>query len=209
MANEILYMKLEQNVEIQQKVVFLKDIGKLVCKDPHILAKAKALKVYSFKENDKKRQVISVLKIIEMLQQIEPTLTIENIGETDVIIEWVNVNRHKTPIQTIKIIFVCLVCFFGTAYTVMSFHNDTGITQLLTQLYEMATGRTSEGYTILEFSYSIGLAVGIIVFFNHIGPRRITKDPTPVEVEFRKYEKDVNTSLIETADREGKSIDVS
>lgn len=58
MANEILYMKLEQNVEIQQKVVFLKDIGKLVCKDPHILAKAKALKVYSFKENDKKRQVI-------------------------------------------------------------------------------------------------------------------------------------------------------
>lgn len=51
--------------------------------------------------------------------------------------------------------------------------------------------------------------MGIIVFFNHIGGRRITKDPTPIEVEMRVYEKDVNDALIETADREGKTIDVS
>lgn len=61
----------------------------------------------------------------------------------------------------------------------------------------------------MEVSYSIGLAVGIILFFNHIGGRRITKDPTPIEVEMRIYERDVNDALIETADREGKTIDVS
>lgn len=58
-------------------------------------------------------------------------------------------------------------------------------------------------------AYSIGLAIGIIVFFNHIGGRRITKDPTPIEVEMRIYEDDVNNALVETADREGKTIDVS
>jgi stage V sporulation protein AA len=46
------------------------------------------------------------------------------------------------------------------------------------------------------------------VFFNHIGGRRITKDPTPIEVEMRTYERDVNTALIETAGREGKVKDV-
>ena len=46
------------------------------------------------------------------------------------------------------------------------------------------------------------------MFFNHIGGRRITKDPTPIEVEMRIYEKDVNTSLIETSDREGDTLDV-
>ena len=61
----------------------------------------------------------------------------------------------------------------------------------------------------LEVTYSIGLAVGIIVFFNHIGGRRITKDPTPIKVEMRIYEDDVNNALVETADREGKTIDVS
>ena len=45
--------------------------------------------------------------------------------------------------------------------------------------------------------------------FNHIGGRRITKDPTPIEVEMRIYEDDVNNALVETADREGKTIDVS
>ena len=56
---------------------------------------------------------------------------------------------------------------------------------------------------------AIGLAIGIIVFFNHVGKRRITKDPTPIEVEMREYESLVNTALIETADREGDMFDVS
>lgn len=73
----------------------------------------------------------------------------------------------------------------------------------------MISGQASDGFTILEVTYSIGLAVGIIVFFNHIGGRRITKDPTPIEVEMRIYEDDVNNALVETADREGKTIDVS
>ena len=60
----------------------------------------------------------------------------------------------------------------------------------------------------MELAYSAGLAAGIIIFFNHIGGRRITKDPTPIEVEMRVYEKDVNTALIETAEREGKIKDV-
>ena len=70
-------------------------------------------------------------------------------------------------------------------------------------------GKEADGFTILEVAYSLGLAVGIILFFNHVGGRRITKDPTPIEVEMRVYETDVNKALIETADREGKSIDVS
>ena len=91
----------------------------------------------------------------------------------------------------------------------MAFHNDIGINDVFSKVYEMVTGQAGDGYGILELSYSIGLAVGITLFFNHIGGRRITKDPTPIEVEMRVYEKDVNNALIETADREGKTIDVS
>ena len=52
-----------------------------------------------------------------------------------------------------------------------------------------------------------GLAAGIMIFFNHIGKRRITHDPTPIEVSMRKYEDDVNNTLAETWDREGNTID--
>ena len=90
----------------------------------------------------------------------------------------------------------------------MAFHNDIGINDVFVKVYEMVMGQPGDGYGILELAYSAGLAAGIIIFFNHIGGRRITKDPTPIEVEMRVYEKDVNTALIETAEREGKIKDV-
>ena len=99
--------------------------------------------------------------------------------------------------------------FFGTAFTIMAFHNDVGIHDVFARLYEMTMGQKATGITTLEVAYSLGLAIGITLFFNHVGGRRITADPTPIEVEMRIYEKDVDDTLIETADREGKTIDAS
>lgn len=204
-----LYLKAEQNVELQSEDVYVKDIGKMTCTDEHILAKIKAIKLYHFKEGREKRQVISILKVIEEIEKSYPNVSVENLGETDVLVEQINVNRHKGFVQTLKIIFVSAISFFGTAFTIMAFHNDIGINKVFSKVYEMVMGQMSDGYGVLELSYSIGLAVGIILFFNHIGGRRITKDPTPIEVEMRVYETDVNKALIETADREGKMIDVN
>lgn len=203
-----LYLKAEQNVELQSEDVYVKDIGKMICSDAHILAKVKTIKLHHFKEGEQKRQVISILKVIEEIEKTCPNVTVENLGEIDVLVEQIDVDRHKSPVQTVKIIFVSLISFFGTAFTIMAFHNDIGINEVFRKVHEMVMGQAGDGYGILELSYSIGLAVGIITFFNHIGGRRITKDPTPIEVEMRVYEADVNKALIETADREGKMLDV-
>ena len=203
-----LYIKAEQNVELQTEDVYVKDIGKMTCTDAHVLANVNSIKLHRFKKDGEKRTVISILKVIEEIEKEFPNVSVENIGETDILIEQVNVDKHKGPVQAVKIAFVSAVSFFGTAFTIMAFHNDIGINKVFSKVYEMVMGRAGDGYSILELSYSIGLAVGIILFFNHIGGRRITKDPTPIEVEMRVYETDVNKALIETADREGKTIDV-
>ena len=203
-----IYIKAEQNVEMQTEDVYLKDIAKLTSSDEHILAKVKAIKLHRFKKDEPKRQVIGLLKIIEEIEKICPNADVQSVGEAAVMVEYVNVNRHKGPLQAVKLVFVAMVSFFGTSFTIMAFHNDIGINDVFTKIYEMVMGRQGDGYGILELAYSLGLAIGIIVFFNHIGGRRITKDPTPIEVEMRIYEEDVNKALIETADREGKTIDV-
>ena len=207
-SSATIYIKAEQNVEMQTEDVYLKDIAKLTCSDEHMLAKVKAIKLHRFKKDEPKRQVISLLKIIEEIEKICPDADVQSVGEAAVMVEYINVDRHKGPLQAVKLIFVAMVSFFGTSFTIMAFHNDIGINDVFTKIYEMVTGRQGDGYGILELSYSLGLAIGIIVFFNHIGGRRITKDPTPIEVEMRIYEEDVNKALIETADREGKTIDV-
>ena len=209
MSSKVLYLKAEQNAEIMQAQVCVKDIASVYCSDSSITSKVKALKIYQFQEEKRKRQVISILRVIELIEKECPAVTVESVGENATLIELVNAGRHKTMAQTVRLIFVMLISFFGTGFTIMAFHNDISINRLFSRVYEQVMGYTPQGYTILEITYSLGLAVGIIIFFNHIGGRRLTKDPTPIEVEMRVYETDVNKALIETADREGKTIDAS
>lgn len=208
MAGVTLYLKTERNVEVTSDDVFLKDIGKVYCSDKNAAAKAKAVKVYHFRESDGPRTVVSVLKVIESIEKQCPGVSVENIGETDMVLEKVKVDAHKGFNVAVKIALVALVSFFGTAFTIMAFHNDIGIQEVFARFHRIVMGAESDGFTTLEVSYSIGLAAGIILFFNHVGGRRLTKDPTPIEVAMRKYENDVNMTLVETADREGKEEDV-
>ena len=90
----------------------------------------------------------------------------------------------------------------------MAFNNDVDVTKLFGQIYELATGVETSGFTVLEVSYSVGVASGILIFFNHFGKKRFTVDPTPMEVQMRLYENDIQTTLVENADRKGEEIDV-
>lgn len=203
MAQTEIYIKMEQNTEVTKPDVFLKDIAEVVCIDNTVAARVKAVKVHKFKEDGAQKAVISLTKIITLIGETCPEASVQNIGEKDALVELVNVDRHKGLLQALKIAFVAAVSFFGTAFTIMAYHNDIGIADIFEKFYIMVMGNPGNS-AVLEVFYSIGLALGIIIFFNHIGGRRITKDPTPIEVEMRIYESDVNKALIETASREGK-----
>ena len=204
MPNINVYIKCDRNVEVQSEDVFLSDLGSLRCADANISAKLKALKVHHFGKKDEKRCVIGVLRLVELMEDTCPGINVQTVGEPDVLVEWVDVDRHKGGQQWLKTALVCLVSFFGTAFTIMAYHNDVGINEVFTEMYQMVMNREPQGLNVLEVSYSIGLAAGIILFFNHVGGRRLTKDPTPIEVAMRNYEEDVDKALIATAGREGK-----
>ena len=209
MAETICYIKLNRNTETRQPQVKLTDLGSVRCADAAVAAKVKNITVHHFGKDAGKRCVISVLKIIELMEEAVPGVTVESLGENDVLIEWIDVEKYKNAKQGIKIALVALVSFFGTAFTIMAYHNDIGIADVFSQIHRIVMGAEPQGVSVLEVAYSIGLALGIILFFNHVGGRRLTKDPTPIEVEMRVYEKDVNNALIETAERAGKTIDAS
>lgn len=208
MANETVYIKLKRSVEVQSDDVFLSDLASVRCANAEIEARIKTIKVYKFHEKDTVRCVVGILKLVEMIEQTWEGVSIECLGETDCLVERIHVNRHKGFGQWSKVALVSLVSFFGTAFTIMAYHNDIGIVKVFDQIHLIVTGAEVRGLNVMELFYSLGLGIGIIVFFNHIGGRRITKDPTPIEVSMRNYEEDVDKALIETADREGKSIDV-
>ena len=206
MQQEVLYIKLNKDVEVTRDKIFLKDLGTLYCKNDNVVNGCNELKICELKEAEQ-RKVISVMKIIEIITMRYPGIRIENIGEADILIERVKSEKKGRYRKVPKIVFVSLISFFGTAFTIMAFHNDIQIQDLFNKVHEMIAGTPSNGYSVLEFSYSIGLCVGIIVFFNHIGGKRISADPTPIEVEMRIYEEEVNQTLIENAERMNIEVD--
>lgn len=209
MQNKTVYLKCERNVEVQSPDVFMSDMGTVRCSDSALSARLRALKVHHFTKEGTKRCVISTLKLVELMENECSDISVQIVGEPDVLVEWISVNKHKGWQQWLRAALVCLVSFFGTAFTIMAYHNDVGINEVFTEFYQIVMNREPQGLNTLEVSYSIGLAVGIIVFFNHVGGRRLTKDPTPIEVSIRNYEEDVDKALIATAGREGKEEDAS
>ena len=152
MANLVLYLKAEQNAEVMEEHVCVKDIASLYCADKSVCAKVKSLKIHQFHEKDNKRQVISILKVIQLIEKECPNVSVENIGENATLIELINVNKHKGPVQWLKMIFVAAISFFGTGFTIMAFHNDIGINEIFSKVYEQVMGYSTDGYSILEVS---------------------------------------------------------
>ncbi len=213
--NETLHLKIDQNTIVTERHVKLSDIAKMECTNEAVLRQLKQKQIYMFTDAiDTKRQknvmrVFSVLKIIEQIHEDYPDLQISNEGEKDFIIEYVP-NRNKPKwVDAIKTVLLCVIIFFGAAFTIMAFNNDVSVGDVFTKFYEQVTGVPSNGVTELEICYSIGLAIGITIFFNHVGRKKITSDPTPIQVQMRKYEKDIDTTFIENAERKGHSIDVN
>ncbi|MBQ7766368.1 MAG: stage V sporulation protein AA [Lachnospiraceae bacterium] len=226
MKRNIVYLKANQNVKVTSDKVYLKDVFKITCADSLLLTKLKLVLIYDFANKSanlsldtaKKvqqnpfngdRAVISILKVIEIIQNIGVDAEIVSLGENDIVLEKIKPQKESNLQISLKVIFVSLICFFGTAFTIMAFHNDINVIGLFEQIYGLFGTEYPGGAGALEIGYSIGLGVGIIVFYNHLGKRRITKDPTPLEVEMRIYEDDVNQTLIDNAEREQIEVDVS
>ena len=160
MANVTVYIKCDRNVEVQSEDVFLSDLGELRCSDTVVAAKLKALKVHHFGKQETKRCVISTLKLVKLMEDTCPNITVQIVGEPDVLVEWVSVDKHKGWQQWLKAALVCLVSFFGTAFTIMAYHNDVGINDVFTEVYKMVMNREPQGLNTLEVSYSLGLEIG-------------------------------------------------
>lgn len=197
---DTVYLSLSRNAVVANYSVCIKDIGEVYCERKDIQHQIQNLVIERLKPKETK--VISSLYVIEQIQKNFPGKTILSVGENDVIIS-VRGKRDSRLIEILKILFVSLVLFFGTAFTIMSFHGDVGIDEMFGNIYKQMTGQVSDGATILEFSYTIGIVVGILVFFNHISGKKVTPQPTPVQVQMRDYEKKMDQAFIENVSRKG------
>lgn len=207
--NHTVYVKLNQITELTHKDIALKDVAQVYCDDQNVMNKCNAMKVMTVKVDAKRRYVMSALDVVDKLKQLDSTIDVNNVGEVDFIIAYKPPSPPAYAWQWTKTIFVCLVCFFGAAFAIMTFNNDVSVTDVFSEVFKLVMGYESGGFTVLEVSYSMGLAVGIIGFFNHFAAVKLNTDPTPLEVEMRLYEDNISKTLIANEGRKESEIDIT
>ena len=205
--SKVLYLKAEQSVEVSKRDVTIKDVAKLECTEQRMLNRLNTEKLFTMKREKGSRKVVSVLFLVEKIHEIYPDLEVQNLGESDVVVSYHGKKQSKS-LEILKISFVSAVSFFGSMFAMMTFNEDVSTRETFDKLYTWVMGSEPPGISILEITYSIGVSVGIIVFFNHIGKKYITNEPSPVEVEMAGYEQQVNQTLIKQVSRKGKELDV-
>ncbi|MDD3252468.1 MAG: stage V sporulation protein AA [Lachnospiraceae bacterium] len=203
-----VYLNLREITEVRKKDVFVKDVASIYCSDQNIRNKCNVVKVKTVREEKPKRYVESALDVIEKLEQADPSIQVTNIGKVEYIIDYQPPKPPRLLWQWAKTVFVCIVCFCGAAFAIMTFNNDVSVPDVFAEIYRLVTGTESNGVTILELSYSVGLAGGIIIFFNHFAKWKLNTDPTPLEVEMRLYEENICKTLIQNDGRKEQGIDV-
>ena len=209
--NTIIYIKADRNIEVEKADVTIADVMEVECSDADVLARVKSLKLVKFHHTDDKKKdriTMSVVKVISVIHEVYPGVEIQNLGEPDFIITFEKQKNTGGLLHVLKAAFVVILSFTGAAFSIMTFNNDVDVIDVFQKFYQVVTGKAGNGAGILEISYSIGITIGILVFFNHFGKKRFTVDPTPIEVEMRLYENDLQTTLIENSARKGKEKNV-
>lgn len=201
MSAEVLYLKIDKNVQIYGKPVLLGEIATVLCSKKEVENRVKTVHLPADIIRGPGRYVFSVTDVMEAVWKEIPNLTIENLGEADFILTMEKAKKPGNLQSWAKTVLVALLSFFGAAFSIMAFNNDIDVTKLFGQIYEIFTGKVSNGFTMLEVSYSVGVGLGILIFFHHFARSKKTSDPTPLEVEMRTYEDEVDTTLIEADSR--------
>ncbi|MCI8341998.1 MAG: hypothetical protein HFE62_02090 [Firmicutes bacterium] len=185
-----------------KKIVYLKDIAEVFCGDIKNDSVKNAVVLRIESNEERKNYLISAMDIVKAIVHVEPNATVINIGETDVMVEYSKKPRKENKFFVwIKVFAIFVVLFFGGATAIMSFHADGEIPDVMRSYFELFYGYETDIPYILEIPYSIGLAVGIIVFFNHFSVIKMTHDPTPIQVQMTTYEKEVIENQIETINK--------
>ena len=194
-----VYIKPTRKIRIaEQAEITIKNVSEVYCENSKMQRKIEEMTVLKIDSEEKDNFLVSVLDIIKKINKIYPDFNIINIGESETLVDFAPIKKTDSKIiKFLKVSFVSLTMFAGSATAIMSYHNESGILKVFEGYNKIFFDGSAKHDNILNISYSLGLFFGITIFFNHFFNKKITKDPTPIEVELSTYQNSVTDTIVD------------
>ena len=152
------------------------------------------IEIYHIRPEDNKFVVIDAMHVIEAIHSQFTDYDIQTIGPSQTIIEVQSKKKHS---RTFLFLLVWILLFIGSGLTIMNFHEDVAMSTVHQKIYYLVTGRKVSKPLMLQIPYSLGVGIGMILFFNHIFKKRFNEEPSPLEVEMFNYQQDLDSYIVQ------------
>lgn len=190
-ADRQVFLNLKEKVVLKNtKPILLKDLADISAEE----GRKRELENLVYPINIKKECniLISAISIISFIKKNTHNIDLAIVGETDVLVSFVNEETGKDKYKIVKVILVCFLVFIGSITAIINFHSDVDMKQAHKVIYRAITGVETDKLLLIQIPYSLGIGVGMSVFFNHVLNKRINEEPTPLEMEVYTYQQGVD-----------------
>lgn len=196
---ETIYIRMRHRVQVRpHDTVYLRDLAQIIAGE-RMYKDLQNLPIYKVTEEDNNIIIVDVMEVIEKITRIFSNTEVQAIGPSQSIIE---VIYKKKGVSLPFFILTWLLLFFGSALAIMYFHEDVSMQETQVKLYTIITGKEEERPLLFQVPYSIGLGLGMVLFFNHVFKKRLNDEPSPLEVEMFNYQQDLDRYVSLTENKE-------
>ncbi|MDP2871337.1 MAG: stage V sporulation protein AA [Bacillota bacterium] len=137
---------------------------------------------------------VSSLDLVRAIRRQRQDLDLRIVGPAHTVVKpRVRPNPVMAGIWTAA---VTLLLFFGSLMAIMFFHADVDMPLVHRGVYQLVTGEAAPRPLVLQIPYSIGVGVGVLLFFNSLSRRKPSSDPSPLDVQMHIYDQDAQDYLV-------------
>lgn len=194
-----IYIRLRHRVQVKPSAIIkLKDIA-IINAPNQWVKELEDLVVHQISKEDNNIIIIDSMRVIEIITKHVSNPEIQFVGPQQTIIEVV---WKKVKMSIPLFLIVWLLLFIGSAISIMNFHEDVSMQTVHQKLFFLLTGIEDKKPLIIQVPYSIGLGLGMVLFFNHLLKKRINDEPSPLEVEMFTYQQSLDHYVIMNENKE-------
>jgi len=192
-AAPVLYVRLKKQVVIRRgEPILLAQVAQILT-EPELESRLARLVLHRPTEQDCNLILVDMMMVARTVRREVPGIQIEYFGDPHTLVEVAG--RVKKPLP-LFVLLVWLLLFVGSGLAIMNFHTDVSMPEVHRRIVELLTGKRLEHPYLLQIPYSVGLGLGMVLFFNHLFRRKFNEEPSPLEVEMYLYQQNMNQYII-------------
>ena len=175
----------------KKSIIYLEDIYTIYPKDHENEINNICLRTY--KNNTSNYDVIHLGEVIEAVNNRLPTLHLNFLKTDDIIIFFDTYKKDRT--KYIRVFIVSIVVLMGSIMGIMNFHADVNMAQSQFMMVNAITKDAKSYMPYFQLPYSIGIGIGVALFFNKLIPTYSKGEPSPLDLKMVSLNKEIENQL--------------